>query len=71
MNNLNFQPLEVVSRYRDPQLQVGGNYMYSYLINLRPKFANLDRYDRCATLWSAYTLGISVEPRDVSVDLYA
>ena len=24
--NLNFLPLEVVSRYRDPQLQVGENY---------------------------------------------
>ena len=23
---LNFNPLEVVSRYRDPQLQVGENY---------------------------------------------
>ena len=31
---LNFQPLEVVSRYCDPQLQVGENY--SYLFNLRP-----------------------------------
>ena len=30
---LNFHPLEVVSRYRDPQLQVGENY--SYLFNLR------------------------------------
>ena len=30
---LNFLPLEVVSRYRDPQPQVGGNY--SYLFNLR------------------------------------
>ena len=29
---LNFKPLEVVSRYRDPQLQVAENY--SYLINL-------------------------------------
>ena len=29
---LNFHPLEVVSRYRDPQLQVGENY--SYLFNL-------------------------------------
>ena len=29
---LNFQPLEVVSRYRDPQLQVAENY--SYLFNL-------------------------------------
>ena len=29
---LNFQPLEVVSRYRDPQLQVAENY--KYLINL-------------------------------------
>ena len=26
LNNLNFQPLEVVSRYRDPQLQVTENY---------------------------------------------
>ena len=30
---LNFHPLEVVSRYRDPQLQVGENYLY--LFNLR------------------------------------
>ena len=37
---LNFYPLEVVSRYRDPQLQVGENY--SYLFNLKPTFANLD-----------------------------
>ena len=34
INNLNFHPLEVVARYRDPQLQVGKNY--SYLFNLRP-----------------------------------
>ena len=32
--NLNFQPLEVVSRYRDPQFQVAENY--SYFFNLRP-----------------------------------
>ena len=32
LNNLNFHPLEVVSRY---QLQVGENY--TYLFNLRPK----------------------------------
>ena len=31
---LNVQPLEVVSRYRDPQPQVVENY--SYLFNLRP-----------------------------------
>ena len=31
---LNFQPLEVVSRYRDSQPQAVGNY--SYLFNLRP-----------------------------------
>ena len=30
-----FHPIEVVSRYRDPQLQVGENY--SYLFNLRQK----------------------------------
>ena len=34
LSHLNFHPLEVVSRYRDPQLQVGENY--SYLIDLRP-----------------------------------
>ena len=34
INYLNFHPLEVVSRYRDPQLQVGGNYLY--LLNLWP-----------------------------------
>ena len=33
LSDLNFHPLEVVSRYREP-LQVGGNY--SYLFNLRP-----------------------------------
>ena len=33
---LNFQPLEVVFRYRDPQLQGAENY--SYLFNLRPDF---------------------------------
>ena len=32
---LNFHPLEVVSRYRDPQVQVGENYSY-ILFNLRP-----------------------------------
>ena len=32
---LNFYPLEVVSRYRDPQLQVGENYS-QYLFNLWP-----------------------------------
>ena len=32
---LNFQPLEVVSRYRDPRPQVLENY--SCLFNLRPK----------------------------------
>ena len=31
VNNLNFHPLEVVPRCRDPQLQVGENY--SYLFN--------------------------------------
>ena len=34
-SHLNFHPLEVVSRWREPQLQAGENY--SYLFNLRPK----------------------------------
>ena len=37
--NLNYHPLEVVSRYRDPHLQVGENY--SYLCNLRPNICKL------------------------------
>ena len=35
---LNFQQLEVVSRYRDPQPQVVENY--SYLFNFRPNIYN-------------------------------
>ena len=31
LNNLNFHPLEVVSRYRDPQLHVGENYAYLFI----------------------------------------
>ena len=30
LNNLHFYPLEVVSRYRDQQLQVGEIYSYSF-----------------------------------------
>ena len=37
---LNVQPLEVVSRYCDPQLQVAEND--SYLFNLSIKFKNID-----------------------------
>ena len=32
LNNLNFYPLEVVSRYRDPQLQVSENYPYLFIV---------------------------------------
>ena len=35
---LNFQPLEVVSRYRTPQPQVVEKY--SYLFNFRPNIPN-------------------------------
>ena len=34
LSNSSFHPLEDVSRYRDPQLQVGENY--SYVFNFRP-----------------------------------
>ena len=37
----NFHPLEVVSRYRDPQLQVGENYAYFFLI-WEQTFENFD-----------------------------
>ena len=36
---LNFQPLEVASRYRDPQLQVAENY--SYLFDLYTNICRL------------------------------
>ena len=38
--NLNFHPLGVVSRYRDPQIQLGEHY--SYLFNLTKTCANPD-----------------------------
>ena len=38
----NFQPLEVVSRYRDPQFQVAENY-YLFFVNIC-KFLGLDTY---------------------------
>ena len=38
LGHFNFHPLEVVSRYRDPQLQVGENY--SYLFSLIPNICN-------------------------------
>ena len=38
LSDVNFHPLEVVFRYRDPQLQVAENY--SYLSHLRPKIDN-------------------------------
>ena len=41
LNNLQYHPLGVVSRYREPQLQVGENY--SYLLNcVDQTSANLD-----------------------------
>ena len=30
---LNFHPPEVVARYRDPQLQVGENYSYLFILS--------------------------------------
>ena len=42
--NLNFHSLEVVSRYRDPQLQAAENY--SYMFNMIP---NICKYWRLNT----------------------
>ena len=36
--HLNFHPLEVVSRYRDPQLQVDENYSYLQILMFRHTF---------------------------------
>ena len=37
VSNLNFHLLQVVSRYRDPQLQVGENfsYVFNFKTNIR------------------------------------
>ena len=32
LSYLNFHPLEIVSRYRDPQVQAGENYTYNLLV---------------------------------------
>ena len=46
LNNLISQPLEVVSRYRDPQLQVAENYSWLFnrlvLVVQHEIFANID-----------------------------
>ena len=49
---LNFNSLEVVYRYRDPQLQVGENY--SYLLNLRQNICKILLFKR--SLQSQYHL---------------
>ena len=41
---LNFQPLKVVSRYRDPQLQMAENYSFS--LNLRPNILKMCQGER-------------------------
>ena len=49
--NLNFDPLEVVYRYRDPQFQVGKNYDNTVSINVRTKLnttRNEQFFERCS-----------------------
>ena len=45
VSDLKFYPLEVVSRYREPQLPMGENY--SYLFNLGPNIWE-------SSCWNAY-----------------
>ena len=40
--DFNFHPLEVVSRYRDPQLQMAEIFSHICLIQAQNIFANLD-----------------------------
>ena len=46
LSYFNFHPLEVVSRYRDPQLQVGEDYSYLF------KFGSTIHKFECLTLIS-------------------
>ena len=39
--SLSFHPLEVASRYRDPQLQVGGNYLPNYVESQNVSFVSV------------------------------
>ena len=63
---LNFQPLEVVSRYRDPQPQVVKNY--SYLFNLRPNIYKFDVYFISYTQWFNRLITL-IKCEDVPLDM--
>ena len=56
LNNLNFHPFEVVSRYRDPQLQVGENCLMSDQI-----FANFDVCTQILLPITMISLGIKTD----------
>ena len=62
LNNLNFQPLEVVSRYRDTQLQVAENYWYLFIwhktfVNLNTHFIP-NNLNKCILL-GLYTIHLN------------
>ena len=60
VNNLNFHPRKVVSRYRDPQLHVGENY--SYLFYFRPNICK-SRYLTLSILSFATVIFIHYKPQ--------
>ena len=53
LSYLNFNQLEVVSRYSDRQFQIGDNYSYSF--NVRPK------------IWKSLCLNIHLIPNAITV----
>ena len=45
---LNFNPLEIVYRYRDPQLQVGENYSYLFSFETYPLQILMFKHNFCS-----------------------
>ena len=78
---LNSHPLEVLSRYRDPQLQVGEDFLYLFNLRLILRFNIVgslrDREEECwgsdrqgsnfkFCLWRAVSSHSSYQPQEVS-----
>ena len=77
---LNFHPLDVVSRYRDPQLQVGENYWYwfslrSILLSMQIVMFNPCPAELLQLYFSSFEAGIanaisSFKWRKINITIY-
>ena len=61
--NLNFHPFEVVSRYRDPQLQVGEKFVLAWTSEPHPLMPVVEVSRGLAVIWGvSYTAGLWYPP---------